>query len=60
MLISLMCEYCDSPLHSFVEELEDGTKLQLEVCPTCYKHYIVVPSTKVEACQRVSTVVSTS
>jgi len=31
------CPYCGDTLHSFVEELEDGTRVLVVICPTCYK-----------------------
>ena len=33
------CPYCGDLLHSFVEELEDGSMIHVVVCPTCYRFH---------------------
>jgi len=33
------CPYCGDTLHSFSEELEDGTLVYVIVCPTCYRFH---------------------
>ena len=32
------CPFCGDELISFVEELEDGSRFYLVICPTCYKY----------------------
>ena len=32
-----VCPFCGDALHSFAEELEDGTLVYMIICPTCYQ-----------------------
>ena len=62
MLTLTECEHCGDALHSFIEELEDGTELQVLVCPTCYQTilYPGVPSEQVAVIQHAVGIMSTS
>ena len=33
------CSFCGDSLHSFVDELEEGSLLFVVLCPTCYRVY---------------------
>jgi hypothetical protein len=62
MLSWTECLYCGDVLHSFLEELEDGSRLHVVVCPTCYQTivYSRVSSKQVESGQQVEGIMSTS
>lgn len=41
-MVDYNCDNCGDALHSFVDELEDGTKIYVVVCPTCYEYIQMV------------------
>jgi len=60
MLSSSDCKFCGDSLHIFIEELEDGIKLNMLLCPTCYGiyQYSRVPSKQVAVSQQVDSIMS--